>query len=680
MTSTEGHRVAMARRRMEPRIRPLHRGLLVGAAALLAASLSPVGIAARASEEATWTKAASLFDHHAPQIAPTCAGDTLVDGVHVMDCAGLIHSFDGLSLSVVVWMPKEATGPLPTLVYLHGFGSNRGEFSSEVSGHAPPFIAQSLAARGYAVVTPAARGMGGSCGMAPNTGPHDTDGRPQLERPHGGDEDFTCSRGYSHLNDREFETRDVQHLLGLLVESGVADAQRLFATGNSYGAAQTWLLATARPWATPNGAQTIQLAAAVPIAGGTSALNTFAPNGRASDETDGGHSLERPHGVPKLNTILGLATAGRATVGAPRFNDIDPSETHSHGTAWVAFWLKGEPFDTPEGEKLVRMLRERKSAYPPNDYAAALGTGAARPVPVLAVQGWNDALFTPLETLLMYRALKAADPAYPMSMVFADIGHATGRGFGVPDVRAVWTDRAIEFLDGYAFGNGTQRTSKDVVSMSTECAPVFGGDVPASETATAADWDSVHPRMVTLRASGPLVTDSAPPSIDEPTSDPAYPISEGGPAGCITQLAGTYDDTDAITWPVPEGGITLLGLPKLIAAYDLTGEDATVVVKLWDLAPDGTRTLVTRGVYRLALGGGDEPAGVLRTQLFGNHYRFTQGHVIQLDIAQTDMPFLQPDRFRSSIAYSDIKLELPTPGEPRSRIASAAEAQSFRTR
>lgn len=645
-----------------------NRGALFGAALLLGASLAPTGTAARASEDATWTKAAALFHHHAPQTEPTCAGDTVVDDVRVVDCAGLIHSFDGLSLSVVVWMPKEATGPLPTLVYLHGFGSNRGEFSSTVSGHAPPYMAQSFAARGYAVVTPAARGMGGSCGMAPNTGPHDTDGRPQLELPHGPNEDSTCSRGWSHLNDRAFETRDAQHLLGLLVDAGVADAERLFATGYSYGAAQTWLLATSRPWATPNGTQSIQLAAAVPIAGGTSALNTFAPNGRASDDSDGGHSLERPHGVPKLNTILGLAGAGRATVGVPRWNDTDPSEAHSHGTTWVAFWLKGEPFDTPEGEEFVRMLRERKSAYPPDDYTAAVRTGAARPVAVFAVQGWNDALFTPLETLLMYRALKAADRAYPISMILADIGHATGRELGVPDVKRAWSDRAIEFLNAYAFGGGTQSTSEDVVSMSTECAPPFGGDVPPSETAAAADWDAIHPRTVTLRADDPHVTSSAPPtSLDEPTSDPANLFSEGGSSGCITQLAGTYDDRDAITWPVPNGGITLLGLPKLVADYELTGEDATVVAKLWDLAPDGTRTLVTRGVYRVALGGGDKPAGVLKTQLFGNHYRFIEGHVIQLDIAQTDVPFLQPDRFESSIAYSDIKLELPTPGAGPSR-------------
>lgn len=627
-------------------------------------SVLGLGTATSAAQEAaTWTKVADLFEFHVPQTEPACSGEEVIDGVNVVDCAGLIHSFDGLTLSVAVRMPKDAAGPLPTLMYLHAFGSNRGEFNAPAPGWRPPFYGPSFAARGYLVVMPAARGMGGSCGLTPNTGPHAEEGRPQLEAPHGPGEDFTCSKGYTHLNDREYETRDVQHLLGLLVDHGVADPERLFATGFSYGGVQTWMLATSGPWTTPNASQEIQLAAAVPIAGGTSALNTFAPNGRASDELTDGRALERPHGIPKLGTNAGLATLGHAFI-LPRWNDVDPSEKHSYAWSWLAFWLKGEPFDTPEGEQLATMLRERKSAFPPDDFVDALGSGAAVPVPILAVQGWNDALFTPVETLQMYRALTEANASYPISMILADIGHATGRGRGTDQVKEAWQNLAIEFLDRYAFADGGA-AGDAVVSMSTTCAPPFGGTVPESTTVTAADWDSIHSTQVTLKGDGSRTTKSGPPNlIEELSTDPANVISEGGSAGCITQLPGTYSSEGDYSWTVPPGGYTVLGLPKFMADYALSGTDATVVVKLWDVdgqANDSrdTRTLVTRGLYRLALAGGDSPAGMLKFQLFGNHYHFAEGHTIQLEISQTDVPFLQPDRLDSSITYNDVKLELP---------------------
>lgn len=640
---------------------------VVGALALLVSTTLALGRAPASPSVRpagpTWQRVEETLHHHAPQTVPACGGRTVVEGASVVDCAGLIDSFDGLSISVVVWLSEHATGPLPTLVYLHAFGSGRGEFSSSISGYAAPFTAQSLAARGFAVVTPAARGMNGSCGWVPNTGPHDVDGRPQAEHPHGPGGDGSCRRGWSHLNDRQFETRDVQHLLGSLVDAGVADEARLFAAGYSYGGSQTWMLATSLPWSTPAGRPGIQLAGAVPIAAGTSAINTFAPNGRASDDAAARPSLERPHGVPKLSAVAALLVGGRAQPGLPRFNDVDPAETHSYAPAWAGFWARGEPFDTPEGEQLATMFRVRKSAYPPDGYLAASGRRGVRRVPILAVQGWNDTLFTPVETLLMYRALRAADPRYPISLVFADVGHPSGRGTGTPPVRAAWNDRVVGFLDLLASGRADRAEAGGVLSFSTECAPLAGGAVPEPVRREAADWDAIHPGTSSFGSSVRFLTSSAGVDPGEQlVTEPANPLSESGSAGCITQLPGTYDTDDVLAWPVPPGGLELLGLPTVTGRYRLAGPDATLVVKLWDRAPDGTRTLVSRGVHRLALRGGSPPAGELRFQLFGNHYLLVDGHTIELELAQTDVPYLQPDRFESTVEWSDIRLDLPIVG------------------
>lgn len=622
-------------------------------AACVCLALSTTLVAAQSGQpEPTSQRAEKLLHFHTDQTEPTCAGDVDVDGVKVVDCAGLIDSFDGLSLSVAVRMPKDATGPLPTLVYLHAFGSNRGEFNASAAGYKPPFNADSFAARGYAVVTPAARGMGGSCGLKPNTGPHDTEGHPQLEMPHGprppgfpeGEEDFTCSRGWTHVAEREFEIRDWQYLLGLLVDAGVADAERLGVIGASYGGGQAWLLATSQPWATPRGDRTIRLSAAVPIAGWTSLQNSIAPNGAATDDRDGGRSHDIPYGIVKESWTSRLFLGATAI----RFNQVDPDETHSYTPRLFTFWHKGEPYDTPEGAAIAAANRN-KSALFAEDYLSGVKQGTVKPVPVLAIQGWNDSLFPAVEALQMYRKLKAADPRYPVSIFLGDVGHETAGSLqGKEEVKATWQSLANAFLDAYVLHAGSGTPGEKVVSMSTECSPES-----ISATVSAADWDSMHPGLVTLRSDRPLTTQSGPPNTIE-----EFPTDPSSHTGCITQAPGSYSSDTDYAWSVPSGGITLLGLPKLMVDYQLAGDDATVIAKLWDRDGAGNRTLVTRGMYRLTQAGGVK--GKLKFELLGNHYRFVPGHSIELEISQTDRHYLRPDSLPSMINFGELRLELPT--------------------
>src|SRR3989442_15572942 len=44
-----------------------------------------------------------------------------------------------------------------------------------------------------------------------------------------------CAAGYNHLLDTRYEVRDAQYLIGQLVDQGLVDAQRIGATGGSYG-------------------------------------------------------------------------------------------------------------------------------------------------------------------------------------------------------------------------------------------------------------------------------------------------------------------------------------------------------------------------------------------------------------------------------------------------------------
>ena len=110
----------------------------------------------------------------------------------------------------------------------------------------------------------------------------------------------------------------------------------------------------------------------------------------------------------------------------------------------------------------------------------------------------------------------------------------------------------------------------------------------------------------------------------------------------------------------------MLGLPRLTLPYQMEGQDATVIAKLWDVAPNGTKVLVTRGVYRVSPAlGQTASSGLIDFQLFGNHWRFAQGHQVELEIGQRDFRFLRPDNLPSTIAYYDgVELSIPQAKAP----------------
>lgn len=93
--------------------------------------------------------------------------------------------------------------------------------------------------------------------------------------------------------------------------------------------------------------------------------------------------------------------------------------------------------------------------------------------------------------------------------------------------------------------------------------------------------------------------------------------------------------------------------------YVLDGADATVAAKLWRVDPDGTRTLATRGIYRLSLAGGDAPEGTIDFQLFGNALEFQKEQSIHLELSQTDYPYFRPSNTVSTITFSSPELRLP---------------------
>jgi hypothetical protein len=391
----------------------------------------------------------------------------------------------------------------------------------------------------------------------------------------------------------------------------------------------------------------LQLRAAVPKYPWTDLLSSLAYNGRATDRSARQRSHTRPIGVPKESYIDALYAAGRS-VGQGRY-DEDPMHPGTNLDLQYAFVQGGEPYDSkPNAQAIVRSYRFRSPLYS-RAYFRAVREDEVREVPVLSIQGWTDPLFPPVETLQMFRKLKALDPSYPIHIAFGDVGHGNAA-----NPAAQWhplNHLGNRFLNDVVLGKTDQRLRNQAVAFRTRCA-----EGTVKQRALKGRWDSMAPGVARGVGSGSQDTSSADGNpADGPASDPVTR------SGCISEDSSVTDPGGAyLSFAVPGHGITLFGLPLLSADYAMAGQDAAIGIKLWDEAPDGSKTLVTRGVYRLSTATGDPGVGVLRTSLFGNFYRFPQGHRITLQITQNDAPYLRPDSLPSTITWSHVTLSLPT--------------------
>jgi dienelactone hydrolase len=599
---------------------------------------------------------------------PVCANvtststDPNVKPVTARTCTGEVKSWDGLELDARVTFPNKP-GPLPLVVLLHGWGGNRNGMHDTDPDN--PMAPARFWSKGYATLVYTARGFGASCGALDPAADVNAAGGTDVPS------DDACLDGHTHLAERGYEVRDTQHLIGLLVDADVADPQRLAVTGGSYGGGQSWLLATAMPWVTPKEGTTIQLAAAAPFHGWTDLYGSSAPNGRATDGVDQSRSHEEPFGVVKLRYVNETYAAGRdptpavpnpndrptvdraTPISIARYNTTDPEELHSFFDGWMAVFNAGEPHDSDMAKDLPGAFRGKSAYYPvadpQNDYLTQLAARRVRPVPIFAVQGWTDFVFPAVEALQMYRKLKATHPGYPISMLLGDTGH--GSQNPLHQQRHAWR-QAGSFIDAH-LGVATDGVPAVASSFATLC-PAREDQAPL----TGDNWDALVKKKPLTFASGaldlPRATDSSSSNIEEEAA--ADPSSAAG--RCIERPAHKSASGASWEWSVGEG-FTMLGLPSVTLPYRIEGSDATVVAKLWDVGTDGTKVLVTRGVYRLSAPGQPASSGSLTFQLFGNHWRFEKDHFLELEIGQLDRPFLRPDNVQSSIVYDGVELTVP---------------------
>jgi predicted acyl esterase len=536
-----------------------------------------------------------------------------------------VPSFDGVPLDVDVTLPPSGDGPFPAIVMMHGYGGNKGSFqSSSPEGNGGSTYRYNdvwYASRGYAVITPSARGFGRSCGA------------PDSRTPPA------CDRGWIHLADHRYEARDTQHLLGLLADQGVVRPRAIGVTGISYGGIQSLNLARLRNrirlrtgsfarWRSPNG-MPLRIAAGWARWAGSDLTGSLVPNGRFLDFRGPvpGESFAPP-GVMKRSSMNVLYGAGAATgyVAPP---GADPSADLS---GWRDLVDRGEPY-RGDARRVARELTGFHSV------AGLSGPSA----PLLVQNGWTDDLFPATEALRVYATYRRAQRGR-VSLQLGDLGHF--RGGNKENADRLFNNQGSAFFDAWLKGTGRKPAHRSVTAFTQTCPE----DAPAGGPFRARTWERLHPDRFVLAARRPQRVRSG--GGNPETAEAFDPILADG--ACATVAAERARGT-AIARRRIGRPFTMLGLPTVRATIRTRGRGGFLAARLFDVHR-GRQTLVSRGVYRLRA----DQAGRIVFQLFGNGWRFRRGHTAKLELLGRDPDFVRTSNYRFSVRVSKLRIGLPS--------------------
>lgn len=569
-----------------------------------------------------------------------------------------------------------------------------------------------FATRGYVVVTYTSRGF--------------VDGQG-----HG-------STGETQIDSEQYEVNDLQSLVAQMADDDAAkratgaapffdiDPRRVVVTGGSYGGGLTWLTLADPVWTSPGGTR-VQMAAAAPKYGWTDLVHSLVPTGHhfydagrlpAVDGTDSGYDLAHAKsltaGIPIRTIIAALYAAG--TTGVPPGSHATfPTAVDNAFKCTQSFY---PPESAPPGlcEDFLKIVLPNflryNSAYYRNGFFGRVSSDPDYRVPIFSAGTHTDPLFPPVEHHRMAERLKQAFPGYPIKDYFGDYQHFTNNkrkewsDFCGADhhvctyadypggdltaapagrVRVGITTLLNEFIDHYARPEGDPAAPEpafDTTASLQVCAPnaTAGQKVDEpGETFTAASYDELTPGLLGLVFSAGQTTTSKVPG--NPHAADAEPVAAGGgkcpvedkPAGAGVAV---YDS------PALPSDVTMIGGGIVSAPYSAQGGQASGLqlnARLYDVAPDAKATLVDRGPYRIPEG---VASGTALYQLHGNGWRFPKGHVIRLELAQDDDPYLKSSDIPSSLTLGEVKLALPvreqtfasaaaTPGSPAQVVAAA---------
>ena len=256
-------------------------------------------------------------------------------------------------------------------------------------------------------------------------------------------------------------------------------------------------------------------------------------------------------------------------------------------------------------------------------------------VPTFWAQSIEDQLFPPDLPLSILTDLRARH--IPVHLWYSSGGHAAGPNF-LPDERgkeAAMLDWMDQFLRGTDHGFRT----KPEVDYWERISP---GDNGMWVHHTAPTFP-VPTRTHTIPlGTGTIVNDGVSANFaNDDISQEVVERDAHGPTGVLERFPESPNPLDTIRFsssPLPAAlhvvGATHIHLPASSTAQT----QAQVSAKLWDVSPDGTKTLIARNCQSL-----NAPIKSFDFNLRPTAHTFAAGHRIELSISAVDFAMFEPD-------------------------------------
>jgi predicted acyl esterase len=489
--------------------------------------------------------------------------------------------------------------PCPGIIINHGFLG---------SWHDSTRMTEQLAAEGYVVLRYSSRGFGETPGEVDLMGPKER-------------QDLLDAVDW--LNDPRSP-----------VVGGKVIKNRIGQFGGSYGGAHAWALA----------------------ASGHPAVRTTVPTATWTDIYD----ALVPNGVMLLAYANGFYASGYGPGAGALSGKLSTQQNYSQNLhRWMAEVNSGVGVEDAKAGMATR----------------SVGTDYSRvKIPVFIVQGLNDGLFSMNQAVEAYQALRSRK--VNARLYLGGIGHPPSDGsLDSPEAKHVG-DEVLAWFDHYLKGekNGIDTRAPIEFSEADYFHNRWDGTTRSAKRFPLADGATMH--LCTSGPSGGTLSSTPCPDAlpavasngnaatgydQEPvTSEYAEELQDGFAEQFGQEIPDLTTAPTILNYESPAltKPLAMAGIPKLrlnVAATDVLPvgvEPATAAAfqldpKLYDVAPDGTAKLLTRGAFAeplaaVAPGTSTVPAHPVEFDAFGFSNTVPAGHRLRVALQTSDAPYLRP--------------------------------------
>ncbi len=241
--------------------------------------------------------------------------------------------------------------------------------------------------------------------------------------------------------------------------------------------------------------------------------------------------------------------------------------------------------------------------------------------------------------------MRSVSKKAPVALQLGDLGHS--RGSNKAATNHYFNNQAAKFFAANLLGAKKGKPAPGAVTAFTQTCPLAA---PDGGPYKAKGWKALSRGHFSLRSVDVQEFTSAggDPAVAK-AFDPVFGTTEA----CKTIPVTAEANTGSVSRRVKQG-FTMLGLPTVSAKILTTGQYGQIDARLWDISPEGTQLLVSRGTYALENG----QRGTIEFQLHGNGYRFAKGHTVQLQVLGRDAPYYQPGSVPFTVRTENLTVAL----------------------